>query len=84
LDDKLGGAPVQHREVQGWESNLFLSYFKNEIKLLDGGVETGFRHVEPEKYRHRLLWIKGKKKVRVTEVELSYKVNNFQNSSSFH
>jgi gelsolin len=76
LDDKLGGAPVQHREVQGWESELFLSYFKNEIRLLDGGVETGFRHVEPDKYRPRLLWIKGRKKVRVTEVELSFKSLN--------
>lgn len=76
LDDLLGGEPVQHREVQGHESDLFLSYFKNEIKLLDGGVESGFKHVEPEKYRPRLLHLKGKKKVRVTEVELSYKSLN--------
>jgi len=76
LDDLLGGEPVQHREVQGHESDLFLSYFKNEIKLLDGGVETGFKHVEPEKYRPRLLHLKGKKKVRVTEVELSHKSLN--------
>jgi gelsolin len=76
LDDLLGGDPVQHREVQGHESDLFLSYFKNEIKLLDGGVDSGFRHVEPEKYRARLLHIKGKRKVRVTEVELSHKSLN--------
>jgi len=76
LDDLLGGEPVQHREVQGHESDLFLSYFKNEIKLLDGGIESGFRHVEPEKYRPRLLHIKGKKRVRVTEVEFSYKSLN--------
>jgi len=71
LDDKLGGAPIQHREVQGHESELFLSYFKNEIKLLSGGVETGFKHVKPEEYKPRLLHIKGKKKVRVTQVDLS-------------
>jgi len=76
LDDLLGGDPVQHREVQGHESDLFLSYFKNEIKLLEGGVDSGFKHVEPEKYKPRLLHLKGKKKVRVTEVELSYKSLN--------
>jgi len=70
LDDLLGGAPVQHREVQGHESDLFLSYFKNQIKLLSGGVETGFKHVKPTEYKPRLLHLKGKKRIRVTEVPL--------------
>jgi gelsolin len=70
LDDLLGGAPIQHREVQGHESDLFLTYFKNEIKLLSGGVETGFKHVKPEEYKPRLLHLKGKKKVRITEVPM--------------
>jgi len=69
LDDKLGGAAVQHREVQGYESPLFLGYFKDHITLLEGGVDSGFKHVEPEKYVPRLLHFKGKKKVRVTQVD---------------
>jgi gelsolin len=71
LDDLLGGAPVQHREVQGHESDLFMSYFGNNIRLMEGGMDSGFKHVEPTKYRPRLLHLKGKKKVRVTEVELN-------------
>jgi len=76
LDDFLGGAPVQYREVQGHESDRFMSHFKNEIKLLEGGIESGFKHVEAEKYNTRLLHLKGKKKVRVTQVETSYKSLN--------
>jgi gelsolin len=71
LDDLLGGAPIQHREVQGHESDLFLSYFKNEIKLLSGGMDSGFKHVKPEEYKPRLLHLKGKKKVRVMQVDFN-------------
>jgi len=30
------------------------------FEVLSGGIESGFRHVEPEKYKPRLLHIKGK------------------------
>ena len=32
LDDSLGGAPVQHREVQNHESKKFISHFPNGIQ----------------------------------------------------
>ena len=39
--------------------------------LMDGGVDTGFNHVEPEQYKPRLLKVSGSsKKVQVTEVSL--------------
>lgn len=46
LDDFLGTLPVQHREVMGSESPLFLSYFPH-FKVEHGGVESGFNHVKP-------------------------------------
>jgi len=73
LDDKIGtygGHAAQHREVQGHESHLFLSYFHDHITIMEGGIESGFNHVEPEKYQPRLLHFKGKKKVRTTQVDL--------------
>jgi len=70
LDTLLGGEPVQHREVQGYESKLFLSYFTPGPLIMHGGIESGFRHVKPEEYRPRLLHIKGRKYVRVREVPM--------------
>ncbi|XP_036359317.1 advillin isoform X2 [Octopus sinensis] len=69
LDDHLGGAPVQYREVQNHESQLFLSYFKKGITYLSGGIESGFRKVERNVYEKRLLHVKGKRNVRVTQVK---------------
>lgn len=85
LDDFLGGYPVEHREVEGYESDTFLSYFPNGVQILIGGfinvfrlltisgIDSGFRHVETAgKHRTRLLHIKGRgNKVAAVEVPLS-------------
>ena len=69
LDDHLGGAPVQHREVEGHESGDFLALFKGPIQILSGGIDSGFNHVKPEEFVPRLLHLKGLvNNVRVTEV----------------
>jgi len=73
LDDFLGGFPVEHREVQGYESDRFVSYFPKGLKILQGGIDSGFRHVESgADHRTRLLHIKGRgKNVAAIEVPLS-------------
>uniref|UniRef100_A0A663M5Z2 Villin like n=1 Tax=Athene cunicularia TaxID=194338 RepID=A0A663M5Z2_ATHCN len=73
LDNALRGNPVQHREVQGHESETFQSYFRNGIIYKKGGVASGFKHVETNMYNiKRLLHVKGKKHVSATEVALSW------------
>lgn len=65
---------MQYREVQGNESDKFLALFKNYggIEYLPGGVESGFTHVDKDNlYPTRLLHIKGKRVVRMSEVPLS-------------
>lgn len=71
LDTYLKDVPVQHREVQGHESPLFLSYFPNGVRILEGGVASGFQHVSPTEYKPRLLQLKGRRTVRAQQVPLS-------------
>ena len=70
LDTKLGGGPVQSREVQGLESDRFMQCFA-AVEYLAGGVESGLRHVERGVYEKRLLHLKGARMVRVTTVPMS-------------
>ena len=70
LDEKLGGAPTQHREEQGYESDLFMQSFKS-VQYLQGGVEAGFKKVERGVYEPRLLHLKGARSVRVSVVPMA-------------
>jgi gelsolin len=72
LDTLLDDVPVQHREVEGFESEKFLSYFPAGIRLLDGGVDSGFNKVHPETYQPRLLHVRGTfKSVTSSQVPLA-------------
>ncbi len=64
-------ASRHHLELMMEESQLFLSYFKSGIFYLEGGVESGFRHVEPKTYETKLYIIKGKRYPRVWTKELT-------------
>ncbi|KIW05405.1 uncharacterized protein PV09_03918 [Verruconis gallopava] len=53
LDEFLGGAAVQHRELQAHMSDDFVALFPR-IVVRRGGVRSGFRHVEQEKEPKRV------------------------------
>jgi len=61
LDEHLGGAPIQHREVQGQESKRFSAYFKTGVRYLTGGIKTGLSHYV-EDMSVKLFAVKGKRK----------------------
>ncbi|PMD43932.1 putative actin-binding protein Fragmin [Hyaloscypha variabilis F] len=47
LDEFLKGVATQHREIQQSPSDEFMALFPR-IKILSGGVKSGFRHVEED------------------------------------
>ncbi|CAL8074700.1 unnamed protein product [Calicophoron daubneyi] len=72
LDTLLDDKAIQHREVDGFESDQFKRYF-NRLEKLEGGYTSGFMHVKPEEFRHRLLVCHGldRNHVELTEVDFS-------------
>ncbi|XP_062047778.1 villin-1 [Lepus europaeus] len=73
IDDFLKGKAVQHREVQGNESETFRGYFKQGLVIQKGGVASGLKQVETNSYEvRRLLHVKGKRNVVAGEVEMSW------------
>ncbi|CAL0330338.1 unnamed protein product [Lupinus luteus] len=72
LDAALGGRAVQYREVQGHETEKFLSYFKPCIIPQEGGAASGFKHVEAEEHTTRLFVCRGKHVVPFARSSLSH------------
>jgi len=72
LDDVHKGEPVQYREVEGHESDKFQAAFKKSggVKVLKGGIASGFNSVDPDAYEPRLFQCKGKRNVLVTQVPM--------------
>ncbi|XP_067117843.1 capping protein (actin filament), gelsolin-like b [Osmerus mordax] len=77
LDNFLGGDPIQHRQVQGYESPEFMILFPRGVSYKEGGVESGFRRPQSGSDPvHRLYQIKGKRNIRAKEVALSWESFN--------
>ncbi|KAF2972047.1 hypothetical protein GQX73_g1600 [Xylaria multiplex] len=56
LDEYLHGAATQHRELQKEPSDDFVALF-SRIRILSGGVRSGFTHVETEEEPSKTLML---------------------------
>ncbi|KAH0795162.1 actin-binding protein [Histomonas meleagridis] len=63
LDDRFKGEPTQHREIQGHESDAFMKAFEKYggVRYMDGGIDSGFRKVDPNAEPTVLYQIKGRR-----------------------
>jgi len=68
LSEHLALPSKHHLEEQCYESDLFMSHFKKGVHYLDGGCDSGFKHVTPKEYPTRLLKVKGTRYPRIHEV----------------
>ncbi|XP_024026712.1 villin-1 [Morus notabilis] len=71
LDEALGSCTVQYREVQGQETEKFLSYFKPCIIPVEGVYSSRPGQSSGETYQIKLLTCKGDHVVHVKEVPFS-------------
>ncbi|GER32621.1 villin [Striga asiatica] len=62
------GADPSWADWLSHETEKFLSYFKPCIIAQEGGVASGFKHVEAEEHQTRLFVCKGKHVIQVKEV----------------
>ncbi|XP_062085157.1 villin-1 [Humulus lupulus] len=71
LDAALGSCSVQYRELQGQETEKFLSYFKPCIIPIEGVYSSRQGHSNEDTYEVKLLTCKGDHVVHVKEVPFS-------------
>jgi gelsolin len=57
LDELLKGVATQHREIQQQPSNQFMQIFPR-LKILSGGIQSGFRHVEESEPENKLMLLR--------------------------
>ncbi|GLJ10579.1 hypothetical protein SUGI_0131030 [Cryptomeria japonica] len=68
LDAALGGRTVQYRELDGYESDKFLSFFKPCFIPLEGSMLSGDKMINTGKFEPSLYLCKGRRLVRVKQV----------------
>ncbi|KAK1299381.1 Villin-1 [Acorus calamus] len=71
LDGALGSRTVQYREIQGFETEKFLSYFRPCVIPIEGVFSSELEGLNRKSYRVSLLACKGDHVIRIREVPFS-------------
>ncbi|CAI9718398.1 advillin-like isoform X2 [Octopus vulgaris] len=75
LDDYFGGQAVQFREVENYESKIFLSYFST-ITYESGGYLFDLYSIK-QHYEEKLWHVKGKRNLKLNQLPMGWcNVNN--------
>lgn len=70
LSDNLKKPSRHHLELQGEETDLFMSRFPKGIKILHGGVASGFKHYVPPEHQPSLMRVVGDRYPRIFPIEM--------------
>jgi len=81
LDDWFDGEASQHRQVMGEESDEFKSLF-DSYEYLEGGIDSGFKHVVPEGHDTR-MWQVRRVKGKTTVVRVPTQKKKINQSDCF-
>ena len=81
-DDYLGGAAIQHRQVEGREADEFVDYF-NHLEYLEGGISSGFSQVEPTKEKPLFFRFRPRGNGKGELVQVPMAVSSMDSKSGF-
>lgn len=81
LDNLFNGMPVQHREIQGYESIRFKKLFSDGIVVLMGGHDAGLKQVQKDGHVARLFQVFGGKTPALSEIEMKW--SNMNHGDTF-
>lgn len=81
-DDFLGGAAVQHRQVEGRESDEFLDMF-DQLEYLEGGIDSGFNKVEPTKEKPLFFKFRLRTKTKGEVVQVPMAISSMDSQAGF-
>lgn len=81
-DEILGGAAVQHRQIEGLEADEFADCFEF-LEYLEGGIESGFTKVEPTKEKPLFFKFRARDNKKGEMVQVPMAISSMDSQSGF-